>query len=217
MRLHPWAKGPFELLAHADGHLRGGDDFDRRIALISFDNAIEVTITTYLGLHPIQRQGRSYSNADVERWLNNYHTKLDFLGIELGKRNLPWEVDQSYIVYAHDHRNEQYHGGNKGIPEKDVLDLIRKAAIWIFATLFEVGDVETLLDLEYREHQPPSPPEPDESMNRAIDLKYDMIELAGQTLYASEVLFAVDYDAYKDIGSQLIQGGVTQGAEEAEG
>ena len=35
--LAPWANGPFELLIHAEGHLLNGDDFDRRIALISFD------------------------------------------------------------------------------------------------------------------------------------------------------------------------------------
>ncbi len=46
--LPPWAKGPFELLVHAEGHFIAGEDFDRRIALISFDNAIEVAITTYL-------------------------------------------------------------------------------------------------------------------------------------------------------------------------
>ena len=33
--LPPWAKGPFELIVHAESHLRGADDFDRRIALIS--------------------------------------------------------------------------------------------------------------------------------------------------------------------------------------
>ena len=39
----PWAKGPFELLRHAYEHLQKGDDNDRRIALIGFDNAIEVS------------------------------------------------------------------------------------------------------------------------------------------------------------------------------
>ena len=71
----PWANGPFELIVHAEGHLRDGEDFDRRIALISFDNAIEVAITAYLTLNPIQRSGRSYSKADIERWLANYHTQ----------------------------------------------------------------------------------------------------------------------------------------------
>ena len=54
--LPPWANGPFELLVHAEEHLRAGDDFDRRIALIGFDNAIEITIAAYLSLKPIQRR-----------------------------------------------------------------------------------------------------------------------------------------------------------------
>ena len=64
MRQHkPWAYGPFELLLHAELHYRAGEDFDRRIAMIGFDNAIEVAITTYLGLHPIQRGNRARSAA----------------------------------------------------------------------------------------------------------------------------------------------------------
>jgi hypothetical protein len=41
-KLKPWAAGPFELIRHADGHLKAGSDFDKRMALISYDNAIEV-------------------------------------------------------------------------------------------------------------------------------------------------------------------------------
>ena len=86
--LPPWATGPFELILHAEGHLRSGNDFDRRIALISFDDAIEVAITTYLSLHPIQRNNRTYSNTDLDKWLQNYHSKLDFLEVELKSRSL---------------------------------------------------------------------------------------------------------------------------------
>ena len=46
--------------------------------MIGFDNAIELAITTYLSLHPIQRGGQTYKNEDVEKWSNNYHTKADF-------------------------------------------------------------------------------------------------------------------------------------------
>src|SRR5215208_3140738 len=102
--LPPWALGPFELLVHAEGHLAAGDDFDRRIALISFDNAIEVCIATYLTLSPIQRGGRSYARAEVDRWLGNYHAKLDFLEIEIAGRGLSWTVEKSHIVWCHDHR-----------------------------------------------------------------------------------------------------------------
>lgn len=64
--LKPWAWGPFEVLLHAELHYRVGEDFDRRIAMIGFDNAIEVAITTYLTLHPMQRGNRTYPKADVE-------------------------------------------------------------------------------------------------------------------------------------------------------
>ncbi len=141
-----WASGPFELIVHAEGHLRNGQDFDRRIALISFDNAIEVAITTYLTLKPIQRGGRQYENDKVDRWLNNYHTKIDFLGFAIRERGLSWSVEKPDIIWIHDHRNEQYHSGSKGIPEMKVLEIARKASLWIFSILFEVKDAEDELE-----------------------------------------------------------------------
>lgn len=203
--LPPWANGPFELLVHAEGHLRAGEDFDRRIALISFDNAIEVAITTYLTLNPIQRGNRHYKNTDVEKWLNNYPSKLDFLGAELVARKLTWEVDRSHILWAHDHRNEQYHGGMKGTPEKNVLSIMRKASLWVFSLLFEVGDPGKLLDGAISELAPAAPPRRDVSFDRAIDREYGMVEIGDQTFYASEVLFSVDYWGYRDAGSRLCQ------------
>src|ERR1051326_8517754 len=53
--LKPWMKATFELIVHAETHLREGGDFDRRMAHIGFDNAIEVAISTYLGLNPFTR------------------------------------------------------------------------------------------------------------------------------------------------------------------
>ena len=98
--LPPWTNGPFELMVHAESHLRVANDFDKRIALISYDNAIEVAITTYLQLNPIQRKGRSYDKADVEQSLKNYHTKLDFFEKEIESRKIPWHVDKSYIIWG---------------------------------------------------------------------------------------------------------------------
>lgn len=203
--LPPWANGPFELLVHAEGHLRGGEDFDRRIALISFDNAIEVAITTYLTLNPIQRGNRKYSNVDVEKWLTNYHTKLEFLEAELATRGLRWEVERGHIIWAHDHRNEQYHGGNKGTPEKNVLSLIRKAGLWIFGLLFDVKDAELRLEFALKESAPPAPPQRDGAYDRAIDREYGMVNVGEQSFYASEVLFSVDYAAYNEAGGRLCQ------------
>src|SRR6516162_8050108 len=143
--LPPWANGPFELLVHAEEHLRAGDDFDRRIALIGFDNAIEITIAAYLSLKPIQRRNRSYSAAAVEKWMSNYHAKLDFLDGEISARKATWVVERTHIVWCHDSRNEQYHGGYRGVPEKRELDTARRAALWIFSFLFDVEDAEDRL------------------------------------------------------------------------
>jgi hypothetical protein len=201
--LPPWANGPFELLVHAEGHLCVGDDFDRRIALISFDNAIEVAIATYLTLNPIQRGGRSYPKIDVDKWLNNYHTKLDFLEAEISARGGSWRVDKGHIVWAHDHRNEQYHGGYKGTPERNVLKIVRDAALWVFAMLFDVSDVENVLEEAILDKAPPAAASRDRKFDVAIDAQYGIVEVGDQSYYASELLYAVDEAAYRDLGGRL--------------
>ncbi len=201
--LVPWANGPFELLVHAEGHLRKGDDFDRRMALISFDNAIDVAITTYLTLHPIQRGNREYKGEDVGRWLKNYHSKLEFLEIELTTRSIPWDVPKSYVVWAHGQRNEQYHGGSKGIPEKKVLATIRRAALWVFGVLYEVADVENLIEAAIAADTPPHPVRRPE-YDRVIDGAFEVVALGGQRYYASELLFGVDPVVYEAVARDLL-------------
>lgn len=196
MGLKNWAHGPFELLCHAEGHLRTGEDFDRRIALISFDNSIEVSITTYLTLNPMLRGGKSYVRVDVEKWLKNYHSKLEFLDDEIGRRGLVWKVSREDIVWAHDHRNEQYHGGSTGTPERRVLETVREASVWVFGLLFDVPDVLAEIEAHF-ESKAPKPPVQDAKLDRLIDAKHDVVEVAGNLYYASEVLFKMDVEAYR--------------------
>lgn len=203
--LPPWATGPFELILHAEEHLRKGDDFDRRMALISFDNSIEVSITTYLSLNPIQRGNRTYKKDDVERWLNNYHSRLDFLDDALKERGLQWKVDKGHIIWAHDQRNEQYHSGSKGTPEKPVLSIIKEAALWIFGLLFDISDVEQILQKQITAKLPEPSPQPNKELDRAIDTAYGMVEVARQNYYTSELLFYADVSAYREIGNSLRQ------------
>src|ERR1700754_2610070 len=112
MTLKPWAIGPFELLQHAEGHRLSQGDFDRRMALISFDNAIESAVTTYLSLHPSQRGGRQYSREDVAKWLANFHSKLAFLELHASLADVPMPQDPASMVFYHGLRNDLYHGGN---------------------------------------------------------------------------------------------------------
>lgn len=203
--IKPWAVGPFEMLYHAETHFLKGEDFDRRIALISFDNAIEVAITTYLALHPIQRGQRQYQRTDIETWQRNYHTKLDFFYQEVGNRSLPELVEKADIIFYHQNRNDQYHNGGAGVPELHKLEGIRQAAIWIFSTLFDVTDTDTILREKVEAARRDENPHIRElEKDRAIDSEHGMTDIAGISYYTSEILFNVDYQAYKEIGEELL-------------
>lgn len=86
-----------------------------------------------------------------------------------------------------------------------MLALIRGAAIWIFGVLFSVSNVEQLLEQAIVDSLPPSPPQRDNTFDRAIDREFAMVDVAGQTFYASEVLFSIDYAAYREAGARLCE------------
>jgi hypothetical protein len=133
----PWARGPLELIRHAEEHLLGSSDFDRRMVLVSFDNAIELSIITFLNLNPIQRNGWTCERAQVSKWLHNFHSKLEFLEhyvvAHLGQEML---VGRDELVYYHTIRNELYHNGNGFTPTQEIVEEIRAASNWVFLTLF---------------------------------------------------------------------------------
>lgn len=199
--LKPWMRGTFELIAHAEQHLRDGSDFDRRVALIGFDNAIEVAITTYLGLHPIQREGRQYKQEDVMKWLANYHTKLEFLEQEARARSFSLRVPCDEVFYYHKIRNDQYHTGGSGVPEAECLTALQTAALDTFGFLFGVARVEELLEDWLQKtalpHEQTTPR--DETVDWILDNESEPAIIAGQTYRLSEALRAIDPDAYRAV------------------
>ncbi|MFL9870024.1 DEAD/DEAH box helicase [Paraburkholderia megapolitana] len=164
--LKPWAQTPFELLRHAEEHRRSGTDFDRRIALVSFDNSIEVSVITYLSLNPIQRGGRQFERATVENWMRNFHTKLEFLEFFANELHIPMDVERTALVFYHGLRNDLYHAGNGMVPAEDHLLGIRRGAVWAFSLLFEC-DSQALLDAHLGAAEPPSAP-PESKMRTAV-------------------------------------------------
>ncbi|MBN8721284.1 MAG: hypothetical protein J0M03_00035 [Acidobacteria bacterium] len=201
--LKPWADGAFDLIVHAELHLLGNNDFDRRIAIISFDNAIEVTITTYLELNPIQRQGKTYPRANVEIWQKNYHSKLDFFFAEITNRGLTVSFEKSEVVWYHDVRNGQYHGGGPTIPQRRELTEIRKVALDIFSILFDVSDVENLLKSRIADLTNSNLPKRDKNFDKLIDAKYGIVNIAGMTYYTSELLYNADPIAYSNLAKEI--------------
>lgn len=153
----PWARKAFELLFHAESHFRGGTDYDKRLALVSFDNSIEVSISSYLALNPIQRGDRQYKKDDVQKWLCNYHSKLDFFSQEISQRELPEHRGKAQIVWLHEQRNELYHGSSGGVPEIKTLEDIRGTAFWVFSVLFEIAGIESIVDETLQAAEKPEP------------------------------------------------------------
>jgi hypothetical protein len=134
----PWVRGALELIRHADGHLQNAGDTDRRIALIGFDNAIEVCIDIFIKLHPKLRSGMQIKNEDKEKALRNYHSKIEFLDEFVASQNASLDVPIEVIVWYHSLRNELYHSGNGMVPELHVVEGAKAAAYAVFKALFEI-------------------------------------------------------------------------------
>ncbi|MBV6847413.1 hypothetical protein KWH29_18990 [Xanthomonas campestris pv. paulliniae] len=204
-QLKPWAYGPFELLLNAELHYRVGEDFDRRIAMVGFDNAIEVAITTYLGLHPMQRGNREYEREEIQKWLRSYHSKVDFFFQDCAARQLPVDCQHDEVLWFHNVRNDQYHGGGASVPQQRQLDGVRAAAMEVFAVLFDAVDVAELLDGHVAGGAGQQPVPRSERDDRLIDKEFGMISVAKSLEYASDVLYALDPERYREVALQLLE------------
>ena len=202
-QLKPWAYGPFEILLHAEKHYLSGEDIGRRLSMIGFDNAIELAITTYLNLHPMQRGGRTYKNDDMEKWNNNYHTKVEFFFLECQSRGVVASAKQDEVVWFHEVRNGQYHVGGATVPDQRVLNGVRAAALEVFSVLFEEKDAVSLVEEHIAMMKPSTSAPRTDAHDRLIDLEHDMVEVCGRVEYASEVLYALDPERYREVALEL--------------
>ncbi|WP_146009516.1 hypothetical protein [Deinococcus planocerae] len=206
MTLPPWVYGPFELLLHAELHYREGGEFDRRIALISFDNAIEVAVSTFLSLHPLQRGKEEYDGAKVQHWLRSFPNKLEFIEHRCGNQKITPAVSSADMIYYHNIRNDQYHEGKATIPTWETLSGIRSAALWVFNFLYNVPDIESRIETRIRSLTPEVDiPKRDDELDKFIDTKYGVVWFGETSIYASDLLFAYDPIAYRNIGIEAKQ------------
>lgn len=200
-KIKPWIRGPFEVLLHAETHYRQSSDFDRRISMISFDNAIEFAIAAYLNLKPIHRGGRSYSGEDVIKWLKDYHTRLEFFFEECTRRSVSSIAVKEEVIWVHNVRNEQYHEGRTAYPGAHDLKDVRGFAIHVFSVLFDEPDVESLL----QQHLEPTNelPAKNEDDDIVIDDVYGSVEVCGKKRRTSEVLYALEPNRYKQTADEI--------------
>ncbi len=74
----PWATGPGEILRHGLELLESDSDTNRRLAMISIDNAVELMIKTFLGL-PKRVSGITISRKDYQDMAESFPRLLDGL------------------------------------------------------------------------------------------------------------------------------------------
>lgn len=134
MATQPWAAGPKEILEHGTSLLRKDSDKNRRLALLSVDNAVELTIKTYLGL-PKRINGINVPRKDYAEFSESFPKLLDALeqyaatkiaGIDLGE-----------IEWFHRLRNQLYHQGNGLTVDRDKVEIYSELAKLLFENLFE--------------------------------------------------------------------------------
>lgn len=136
----PWASGPAEILKHGLELLKKDSDTNRRLAMISIDNAVELTIKTYLGL-PQRVIGLKISRSEYQEFAEIFPKLLDAL--EKYASNKLNGIDLGEIEWYHRLRNQLYHQGNGLTVERDKVEVYAELANVLFTNLFGTRLVES--------------------------------------------------------------------------
>jgi len=129
----PWASGPGEILRHGLELLNKDSDTNRRLAMISIDNAVELMVKTYLGL-PKRITGLTITRKEIQEIGESFPALLD--GLEKYASDKLDGVDLGTIEWYHRLRNELYHQGNGLTVERDKVEIYAELANVLFKNLF---------------------------------------------------------------------------------
>lgn len=129
----PWASGPGEILRHGLSLLAQDSDTNRRLAMISIDNAVELMIKTYLGL-PRRISGLEVTRKEYAEMAESFPALLD--GLEKFAPAKLDGIDLGTIEWYHRLRNELYHQGNGLTVERDKVEIYSELANSLFGNLF---------------------------------------------------------------------------------
>lgn len=133
--LPPWASGPAEILKHGLDLLGKDSDTNRRLAMISIDNSVELMIKTYLGL-PRRVNGLQISRNAYQEFAESFPKLLD--AIETYGKHILGSLDLGEIEWYHRLRNQLYHQGNGLTVERAKVEVYGQLAAALFESLFGV-------------------------------------------------------------------------------
>jgi hypothetical protein len=138
---HPWSSGPGEILRHGLELLHKDSDTNRRLAMISIDNSVELMMKTYLGL-PKRITGLVITRKEFQEAAESFPALLDAL--EKYASDKLYGIDLGTIEWYHRLRNELYHQGNGLTVERDKVEIYAELANVLFKNLFGYNLVEDL-------------------------------------------------------------------------
>lgn len=107
-----------------------GGDFNKRLALQSFDNSIELSITIYLSYY-YKGSGLTKSPSKM-----HFHEKIRELMNYISIKSLKPPFTEAELLDFHSTRNKIYHEAISILPTDPNLEKIDEAAEWIFREIF---------------------------------------------------------------------------------
>ena len=134
LEMHPWQRGPSELIKHALEHLGKDSDFDHRMAFLLVDLGVETLFKTFLVL-PSNVTGTKTSYHERRKAADgNFHDVVE--GVKEAASLRLEGLDLSYIEFYHSLRNRLYHQGNGiTISTENAIGYARCAADFLKALL----------------------------------------------------------------------------------
>jgi hypothetical protein len=130
-----WASGALELLRHADSHLELDSAFDKRIAFVSIDNAVETCVRTFLAL-PSTKSGIKVPRSELEAAANSFPKLVGLLFSHAPGRLQG--LDAADIEHYHRIRNTLYHDGTGLSVDAQYLAAYRGIAAVLLKSLFGI-------------------------------------------------------------------------------
>lgn len=129
----PWVSGPKEILQHGLSLLLDDSDKNRRLALLTIDNAVELMIKTFLGL-PKRATGLTISRIKYAEFSESFPKLLSALEEYAADRISG--INLADIEWYHRLRNQLYHQGNGLTVEREKVEVYAELARLLFKNLF---------------------------------------------------------------------------------
>jgi hypothetical protein len=124
-----------EILLHGINLLKHDTDTNRRLAMLSIDNSVELMIKTFLGL-PQRVTGIKLTKKDLEEISQSFPRLLDAIHEHAPDKLRDYDISE--IEWFHRLRNELYHQGNGLTVERQKAVAYAEIAKGIFHQLFGV-------------------------------------------------------------------------------